>query len=262
MDIVIKKVMKVIMDGLFYKIAHAFSIHAYMHPPKLDHGDGWRKMPQGHNMVGGISKDVQMVSPSLSSAVVVHQGKATNPSFVANMVDLVRYDCFFVRNDVGFAKLQCQDFVMSQQMIKIKVFVSNICIGISICHGNMDTSYNELDQNVYIKVDEWWMTIASIKGHIDDQGNWACDAFNVLSTEDQDATIHNIVIFSITMVNELRHVQAKWDSNNEATMTELPPVMHAQLVHLHPRDFMCNILGPRCTHLSRFWSPGEIEDVE
>jgi hypothetical protein len=27
MDIVIKKVMKAMMDGLFYKIAHAFSFH-------------------------------------------------------------------------------------------------------------------------------------------------------------------------------------------------------------------------------------------
>jgi hypothetical protein len=68
----------------------------------------------------------------------------------------------------------------------------------------MDTSYNKLDQNAYIKVDEWWMTIASIKGHIEDQGSWARDAFNVLSTEDQDVTIHNIAIFSITLVNEFR----------------------------------------------------------
>ncbi len=38
--------------------------------------------------------------------------------------------------------------------------------------------------------------------------------------------------------------------------------MLAQLVHLRPRDFIHNILDPCCTHLSRFWSPGEIEDVE
>jgi hypothetical protein len=53
-------------------------------------------------------------------------------------------------------------------MAEIKVFVNNICIDISIYHDNMDTSYTELDQNTYIKVDEWWMMIASIKGHIED----------------------------------------------------------------------------------------------
>ncbi len=69
---------------------------------------------------------------------------------------------------VTFAKLQCQDLVMSQQTTKIKVFVNNICIDISIYHDNMDTSYSKLDHNVYIKVDEWWMMITSIKGHIED----------------------------------------------------------------------------------------------
>jgi len=61
----------------------------------------------------------------------------------------------FKTMQVTFAKLQCQDLMMSRQMIEIEVFVNNICINISICHDNMDTSYSELNQNVYIKVDEW-----------------------------------------------------------------------------------------------------------
>jgi hypothetical protein len=73
----------------------------------------------------------------------------------------------------------------------------------------MDTSHNKLDQNAYIKVDEWWMSIASIKGHIKDHGSWACDAFSALSAKDQDEAIHNIAIFSITLVNELCQVQAE-----------------------------------------------------
>jgi hypothetical protein len=152
--------------------------------------------------------------------------------------------------------------MMSQQTTKIEVFISNICIGISICHDNMDTSYNKLDQNAYIKVNEWWMMIISIKGHIEDQGSWARDAFSALSTKDQDAKIHNIAVFSITLVNELHQVQAKRDSNNEVTMMEVPQIMPVQLVHLHPRDFIHNILDPHHAHLLRFRSPGEIEDVE
>jgi hypothetical protein len=60
----------------------------------------------------------------------------------------------------------------------------------------------------------------------------------------------------------LRQVQAERDSNNEAAMMEASPVMPTQLVHLHPRDFIHNILDPRRAHLSQFWSLGEIEDVE
>jgi len=111
---------------------------------------------------------------------------------------------------------------------EIEVLVSNIYINISICHDSMDTSYSELDQNASIKVDEWWMMITSIKGHIEDYGSWVHDVFNVLFVKYQDATIHNIVVFSITLVNELRQVQAERDSNNEAAMTEALVVMSAQ----------------------------------
>jgi hypothetical protein len=111
---------------------------------------------------------------------------------------------------------------------EIEVLVSNIYINISICHDSMDTSYSELDQNASIKVDEWWMMITSIKGHIEDYGSWVHDVFNVLFVKYQDATIHNIVVFSITLVNELRQVQVERDSNNEAAMTEALAVMSAQ----------------------------------
>jgi hypothetical protein len=65
--------------------------------------------------------------------------------------------------------------------------------------------------------------------------------FSALFAKDQDVTIHNIAVFSITLVNELRQVQVKQDSDNEVAMTEALPVMPTQLVHLRPRDFIRNI---------------------
>jgi len=58
-------------------------------------------MPQGHNAAGGVWEDAQMVSPSLSSAIAVHRGEATNPSSVASVVDHVHCGCPIVQNDVG-----------------------------------------------------------------------------------------------------------------------------------------------------------------
>jgi hypothetical protein len=58
-------------------------------------------MPQGHNTVGGVWEDAQMVSPSLSPTIVIHQGEVTNPSFVAIVVDHVRNSRPIVRNNVG-----------------------------------------------------------------------------------------------------------------------------------------------------------------
>jgi hypothetical protein len=45
-------------------------------------------------------------------------------------------------------------------------------------------------------------------------------------------------------------------------MMEVSLIMFAQLIHLRLRDFIRNILDPCHTHLSRFWSPSKIEDVE
>ncbi len=59
-------------------------------------------MPQGHNAMGGIWEDAQMVSPSPSLVAVVHRGETTNPSFVINVVDHVRCDCPIVWNDASY----------------------------------------------------------------------------------------------------------------------------------------------------------------
>jgi hypothetical protein len=68
---------------------------------KLNHGDGWCEMPQGHNAMGGVWEDAQMVSPSLLPVAAIHQGEANNPSSVTGVVDLVHCDRPIVRNDVG-----------------------------------------------------------------------------------------------------------------------------------------------------------------
>jgi hypothetical protein len=70
-------------------------------------------MPQGHNTVGGVWEGDQMVFPSLSPIVAIHRGEATNPSFVANVVDPVRHGhSLFKMMQVTFAKLQCQDLAL------------------------------------------------------------------------------------------------------------------------------------------------------
>ncbi|CAM6040046.1 unnamed protein product [Sphagnum compactum] len=138
-------------------------------PAEPNHRYGWREMPQGHNAVGGVWEDAQMVSPSPLSAAAVHRGEATNPSSVASMVDPVRCGHPIVRNDAGHVR----------------------------------------------------------QAAMPRPGDVSADG-----------------------------------KNRNVLMMEAPPIMPAQLVHLRPRDFIHNILDPRRAHLSKFWSPGEIEDVE
>jgi len=54
--------------------------------------------------VGGVWEDAQMVSPSSSPVVAIPRGEATNPSFVASMVDHVCYGHPIVRNNVGHVR--------------------------------------------------------------------------------------------------------------------------------------------------------------
>jgi hypothetical protein len=61
-------------------------------------------MPQGHNVVGGIWEDAQMVFPSLLLAIAAHRGETTNPSSVASVVDLVRCGHPIVQNDAGHVR--------------------------------------------------------------------------------------------------------------------------------------------------------------
>ncbi|CAM6019032.1 unnamed protein product [Sphagnum balticum] len=77
-----------------------------------------------------------------------------------------------------------------------------------------------------------------------------------------NGVLHNLHLMIVPFYGRHTTVQAERDSNNEAAMTKVSLVMHAQLVHMRLRDFIRNILDPRRAHLSRFWSPGEIEDVE
>ncbi|KAI2501307.1 hypothetical protein MHU86_13170 [Fragilaria crotonensis] len=170
----------------------------------------------------------------------------------------------FESMQVTFAILQSKQLVLSQQAVEIEALTSRICVGIGIGHENDgNTDYMFLEDNAYIKIGEWWITFDAIKGHINDQGSWARDAFAALSAEDKDATIRNSATFSIDLVDGLNQVCAERDSNNEARAEGSPPVFPIQLATIRPRDFISTVLDPHRDHLKKFWSPAdEIENVE
>jgi hypothetical protein len=75
-----------------------------MCPTKPDHGDGWCEMPQGHNTVGGIWEDAQMVFPSPLLGAAIHRGEVTNLSSIASVVDPVCCGRFIVRNNADHVR--------------------------------------------------------------------------------------------------------------------------------------------------------------
>jgi hypothetical protein len=98
--------------------------------------------------------------------------------------------------------------------------------------------------------------------HIQDQGSWVCNLYNVLSDTDKQTTLKEIIIFGISIVVNASQVQAERDSNNNARELEAPPVMPADLVKIRPATFIQDVLDPYRVHLSKHWSQQQIDDME
>jgi hypothetical protein len=98
--------------------------------------------------------------------------------------------------------------------------------------------------------------------HIQDQGSWVRDLYNVLFDIDKQTTLKEITIFGISIVTNVSQVQVERDSNNNARELEAPPVMPADLVKIRPAAFIQDVLDPYRVHLSKHWSQQQIDDVE
>jgi len=57
-------------------------------------------------------------------------------------------------------------------------------------------------------------------------------------------------------------VQAERDSNNGVREQLAPPVMPAELITMRTGAFIKNVLDPYRSHISQFWSLGEIDLIE
>jgi hypothetical protein len=98
--------------------------------------------------------------------------------------------------------------------------------------------------------------------HIQDQGSWVHDLYNVLSDTNKQITLKEITIFGIFIVANVSQVQAECDSNNNARELEAPPIMPADRIKIHPASFIQDMLDPYRAHLSKHWSQQQIDDVE
>jgi hypothetical protein len=262
MDIVIKKVTKAMMNGRFYKIAHAFSVHLRAQLNLIAAMNG-TKCPKDTTRWVAFGKMLKwfLFNRRRLLEYIVEKEPIQAP-LPAWWVLCAAVAPLFESLQVTFAILQSKQLVLSQQAVEIEELVSRICVGIGIGHEVGNAEYMFLDDDAFIKVSEWWIAFDSIKGHIHDQGSWARDAFAALSAEDQDATLRDIAVFSVNLVDGLNQVRAERDSNNDAREEDSPPVFPLELAALRPRDFISCVLDPRRDHLAKFWTPDEIENVE
>ena len=260
MDIVIKKVTKAMMGGQFHKAAHAFSVHLRVQHNLISAMNG-SKCPKDTTRWVAFGKMIDWFLAHRRRLLqyIAEKEPIQAPSStwwvlcaaIAPLFELLR---------ITFAVLQSKQLVLSQQALEIEELVSRICAGIGIGHETANDNYMFLDADAFVKDGEWWITFESIKGHIHDQGSWARDTFDAFSAEDQDATLRDIAVFSINLVDGLSQVRAERDS--DARAEDSPPVFPHELAVIRPRDFISGVLDPRREHLARFWTAEEIDEVE
>jgi hypothetical protein len=112
MDIVIKKVTKAMMDGLFYKIAHVFSIHLRAQLNLITKMDG-AKCPKDTTRWVAFEKMFKWFLHHRCRLLQYIEEKqpiqALSPAWSILCVVITP---LFETMQVTFAKLQCQDLVM------------------------------------------------------------------------------------------------------------------------------------------------------
>jgi len=74
--------------------------------------------------------------------------------------------------------------------------------------------------------------------------------------------LHEINIFSLSIVADGLQIQAEHDSNNNAKELEVPPVMLADLVKMRPGVFISEVVDQYHGHLAKHWSVDLIDKVE
>ena len=262
MDLVVKQVTKTANDGLFYKKAHALSVYLRAQL-NLIADMGGSKCPKDTTRWVAFGKlikwNLQHRRRLLEFIEEKRPVQAPEPAWwimcagVAPLFEALQFT---------FASLQAKELVISQQAAEIDLLVGQLCIGIGICHASSDVSFEQLQQNQYIKVGEWWVTINAVKIQIEDQGLWARDLFAALSNTDQESLVSDIAVFWLEMVNGLQDVRAERDARNESSMQDAPPVYPAQLCRIRASVFNATVLDPRRAQLGKFWSPTEIEEIE
>ena len=171
MGIVIKKVTKEMMDGLFYKIAHAFSVHLRVQHNLIAAING-QKCPKDTTRWVAFGTMLKWFLSNrrrlLSYIDEKHPIQEPLPTW---WVLCAAVSPLFESLQVTFAILQSKQLVLSQQTVEIEDLVSRICVGIVIGHendGNHD--YMIMDEDTFVKDGEWCITFDSIRGHIADQG--------------------------------------------------------------------------------------------
>lgn len=258
LDIVVKNATKGVLDGAFYKIAHAFSVHLRTQQNLIT--EMGSKCPKDTTRWIAFGKMLKwkLQQRRRLMAYVADKRPVQAPSDLWWVITAAIAP-LFDRIAITFATIQSPTLVISQQRQEMSNLMAELAAGLEMFPAS---DLNEVDQSTVVVRKDWVVPKASVVMHIHDQGSWVRELYNSLSGPEKQQTLQEIAIFALCIVSGGFQIQAERDSRNNARELEAPPVMPAQLVKMRPAMFIKEVLDPYRSHLEKHWSQEMIDNVE
>jgi len=260
LDIVVKNATQDVLDQAFYKVAHAYFVHLRVQQNLItDMGSKCLKDTTRWVAFGSI---LHWLLQNYRRLMIHNAAKCpVQASSKMWWVIVAAISPLFDRIAIKFTRIQAHNIVISQQQQEMSKLVADIAVGLDIRPATNE-ALEGVDPLTIITRSDWFILKDYVVMHIQDQGSWVRDLYNVLFDIDKQTTLKEITIFGISIVTNVSQVQVERDSNNNARELEAPPVMPADLVKIRPAAFIQDVLDPYRAHLSKHWSQQQIDDVE
>jgi hypothetical protein len=261
MDLVIRRAIEEMDDGVYHKTTHGFSVH--LRAQQLLITDMQSKCPRDTNRWAYFGKIIDWMLEKRRRLLVHVEQKcpSSTPSeswWIMTAAVAPMSSCC----NTTLVTLQSRDMVLSQQRVEIANLIVRLCMMMGIEEVDVNNAYESLDAEEYCRSGRFWAPIAAVVVHVSDQGSWARDLLATLPDDEQSRVLREIGMFAVHLTDGLSGVQAERDGNNNSAVEESPFVMPADLVKLRTGRFIDTILDPFRSHVGRFWSDSDIEEIE
>lgn len=258
LDIVVKNATKGVLDELFYKQAHAFSVHL-----RIQHNlvtamgskcpkDTTRWVAFG-SMIKWQTENYRRLLVHIEDKRPVQAPTATWWVIATALVPM------FEMFRVTFQTLQARDLVISQQSQHLSIMIADFVTWMDLRPlGEL----NDIEPSTVVQEGDWFVNKDSLQAHISDQGSVFRDLYQGLHDVEKTTILEEIGKFAIRFVTDASKVQAERDSRNLARELEAPPVMPADIAKLRHSVFLSDVLDPYRGHLTKHWSAEKIDELE
>jgi len=262
-DLVVKDATKGADGGDFYKTAHTVSVHLRKQYNLIS--DMGKKCPKDTTRwlaLEGLLLFLLTNRRPLLAHFEERPDQAPTPEWwltAAGIQPVLR------AVSIVYKSLEKKELILSQQKEELDNLVDCIVALVNLRSAGEDDDYEDMPFCAYRfsgLSSKWWVSLDDIKQHISDCGSWTALDFGSLSPNELRDVLVEVADYCIKLVVGISDVKAERDENNDAALSDAPPVMPAQLALIRPSVFNTAVLDEYRVQLKEYWSPEEIDEIE